>query len=352
MNHEISYTQLKALISSKEMHWQYIEEDTKYTIFSKDSSITYKTIVFKSGYASPDEQAQHDTDREDFEDNYKPTANKPLRKDPTYVFNKSVNFAPRAWVFTHNLCDKTTWHPDSIRVVDEAVGTGDGATTVFALDHDNIIDLVHGKITDEDYLVPTAAQTGTTYHLIVKVDGVTKTERAYCATSGGDYECNYSTGEITFYTAPANGLEITASYFYATTSTIYITPRAGYKYVLTKAEAQFSKNIDMNNNLIVGTYVYNPYDLPNRVEMTDMRITYKRIWDFIAYTNGSYPIIPAFGGSSRGITQDVIQLRYEYVSSLELQSSYGTQVRVWLEEEIPYDGDFCTITFYGYEEEE
>jgi len=73
----------------------------------------------------------------------------------------------------------------SSQAAGEAVGTGNGTTTVFLLDN-----------------APVAPTT-----LVVKVNSVTQTEDT-------DYTVNYKTGTITFISAPGNTLAVTADYWF------------------------------------------------------------------------------------------------------------------------------------------
>lgn len=77
------------------------------------------------------------------------------------------NIGVRAWLFSHNFSDKTTWYGDSVRITNETVGTGDGTIVIFNLDNQYIIDVLHGKISDEDYFVST-------YAPVVKIDNIRK----------------------------------------------------------------------------------------------------------------------------------------------------------------------------------
>jgi len=80
-----------------------------------------------------------------------------------------------------------TWYPiTAASIVGEAVGIGDGTTTVFSLAQK-----------------PVEVDSETVY-----IDGVAQTKAT-------DYSINYETGEITFVTAPASGTTITADYDYA-----------------------------------------------------------------------------------------------------------------------------------------
>ena len=86
-----------------------------------------------------------------------------------------------------------------------------------------------------------------------------------------------------------------------------------------------------------------------KFEYPGSRTLFKRFTDFIACTNGSYPKMSAMGGTTRGFKSDIYQLRFEYVTTIVLDDAYGTEIRVWLENHRPYDGDVSSITFYGYQ---
>jgi hypothetical protein len=354
---QLTYSELKSIVAAKSLYFQHYENTKQYLIWSLDDMIVYKTIIWKDGCCPIDQDpATMSANIVDFESNYKSISNQSLnQKQQPLVQTIKPSYGNRAWTFSHNYCDKTTWSSDSVRVVNEVVGTGDGSTTVFNLDNTFVIDVTHGKTTDEDYLVPSVTQGGTTFVPEIKVNNVVKTERKFTKNSGGDYEIDYASGSITFYTAPGNGLPITASYFYSppnSGSTVYITPDPGTKTIITAIECQMSADVDMRDSMISAVFTYNPYlgAPPAKFEYPGTRATYKRMWDFIGYTNGSYPVIPPLGGSTRGFTQNVHQLRYEYVVAITLDSAYGTELRVWLEEHIPYGGEISEITFYGYQE--
>jgi len=261
------------------------------------------------------------------------------------------NIGPRSFLFSHNFCDATTWFGDATRVTAEAVGTGDAVQTVFGLANTNIIDLVHGKVTDEDLAVPTAAQTGTDFKVHVYLDAVEQTETPWLGSTA-DYSVNYATGDITFVVAPASAVAVTADYFYESGSTVYIKPPIGYKTILTRAEVQFSKDMVMNDNLTSAVYTYDPGQgaPPAKFEYPGSKTTFKRIYDFINYTNGSFPIIPVMGGANRGVANDILQLRWEYTSAIELPDSAGAELRIWLDTNTAYTGEIGAIAFYGYDE--
>ena len=266
--------------------------------------------------------------------------------------NNSPNVIPRkpttgnrAYCFSHDFTKKTTWYYSSVVVTGESVGTGDGATAVFSLTNNNIIDLTHGYLTDEDYLDPPSGLTQ--WAPIVYLDGVVQTERVPFATSGGDYEIDYSTGDITFYTAPGNGVAITADYAYspdtAGSSIIEFGPPAGKVWNIDRAEAQFSKDVILTDDIVWSVFV-------GGVEVDPtLRSTYKRVQNFHDYAFGSYPVIPAFGGADRGASQDTILLRWEYLIPIIVDNATGAKIRVWMTNDTPFTGERATVTLYAEE---
>jgi len=352
MNIELEYADLKSLISSKNLTWQFTETPKDYFVFTYDSQQRYSVRLYKPGF-EPLNCANCATDTTDFETNFKSLGNPNLLsmvnvKDA--VGTKKVNVGPRSFLFSHNLCDHTTWYGDAVRVVGEAVGTGDGAQTVFNLANTNVIDLAHGKVTDEDLIVPTAAQGGSDFLIHVYLDAVEQTEIPFSGSSG-DYKVNYTAGSITFVTPPGSGVAVTADYFYENGSTMYLRPLTGFKSVITTAEAMFSSNIVMTDNLVSAIYTYDPGQgaPPAKFEYPGSRIRFKRIYDFINYTNGSFPVIAPIGGVERGSLNSILQLRWDYTSAIDLPDSAGAELRIWMENHLSYSGETASIVFYGYD---
>jgi len=353
MNEQIvDYSFLKTIISDKGLNWQYIEYSTDYSVFAVDSGICYKTTLYKAG-SEPIGCSGCAADTIDFETNYKSISNAQVTS--AVKFNTMQNIGvtkpvigTRAWIFSHNFCDKTTWCGDSVRVTDEAIGTGNGATTVFNFDNGYVIDLSNGKITEEDYLFAN-------YGCTVSVDGVVLTETLF--EDAGDYTINYVNGVITFTVAPANGLAITSTYSYSPPnagSTMYVRPNPGKKLIITFGEAQFGQNMVLTDNLVSAAFTYNPGlgAPPQKFEYPGTRARYKKFIDFVNYTLGAFPIIPALdSGGLRGLSQPCIQLRFDYQSAMVLRSDYGTELRLWTEHHRPYNGDYAQVSFYGYEED-
>lgn len=250
--------------------------------------------------------------------------------------------AARIYAITHNWCDKTTWWYSSVQVINEAVGTGDGSVDVFNLDHDHVIDLEHGKFTDEDD-IPDYED----YLLVVKVDGVEQTKRSSFETSGGDYVIDYAEGTLTFADPPPDGDAITASYWYSPTTAgnsvmEFIIP-AGKIWCVCASEMQFSKDVIMNDTLTFGAYIGETLVGP--------KTRHKTIGAFLDLSYGSFSVIPAIGGSARGMAQDTVLLRVDYHTMDVLPGDLGVVLKAWAEGDNEFGGERATATLYIIEKD-
>lgn len=345
------YQDLKAVILTKGLLWQYYDDGIAYQIWAVDYA-TYKAIVVHDSSYQPIGGTDA-ADTVDFENNYKASANLPVFQNQQAVIQPvAQNYGATAWVFSHLFTDKTTWFGDAIRVTNETLGTGDGTTTTFNFANQYLIDMCHGKITGEDYVVPTAGQGGTDFFAHITVAGNPMTETPF-ASSAADYTVDYAAGTITFTTAPSNGDAIVATqYFYSppnSGSTMYIRPMPGKKLIVTKAEAQFSADLVMTTQLNSAIYSYNPGlgAPPAKFLYPGSQSAFKRMWDFVNWTEGAWPPMPPFGGT-RGYAQTSYQLTFPYLPAMTLDDAYGVEMRVWLTGDIPFTGECGQITFYAY----
>lgn len=236
---------------------------------------------------------------------------------------------------THNWCDPTTWYTQSERVTNETLtDSGDGLT--FTSAHENWINLTHGKIYREDLI-------SSSYLPVVKSDGSVMTERTPFATSGGDFVIDYGSGSVTF-SSSQSGKTVTASYSYENGSLYKIVPSTGKLLWVEYSEVQFSKDIDVTTTTHFQPWAYDPQDPPNKIPAA-AATSYKLLDNYIEEANGCYPCVPAMGGT-RGFTKDRITFPFKYQTVKELRSSYGLEIRVWVDGDTPFGGEYGTATFY------
>ena len=336
-----------------------------------------------------------DADYTDFYDNNKLgiDTNPPSTEQSVNITQtKSTNAG--AIVVTHNFCDPCTWYGDSVGIEDEVLAdSGDGLT--FNSSKVNWIDSTHGRITNENdfnanYLTVikiddvaaqaeetvqaagiyggvtyTSDRTGPIGNATLTFDGVdsidtvvnahnqanwwqkvthdgTGTEVPAAGTvdlRAGDYFIDYEKGDVTFY-SDQTGNEITASFFYENGSTFYLRPPAGYLIEIYKTEAQFSKNLQIYGGMCFSVWVYNPYDLPNKVKYAEE--VYKNMGDFIGNGNLGQGEIPAVGEQ----TGPTVVFPFDYVALKVIKSSQGAEVRLALDDDIRVYGQLGTCTFY------
>jgi hypothetical protein len=262
----------------------------------------------------------------------------------------------RAYVFGVDFCDRKTWYVESVKVTDEAVGTGDGATTVFNLDHgtnavadEAILDLTRGLITDDHLMAPPGGAVGD-YKPVVKIDGVEKTAREPYETTGGDYEINFDTGVITFYVAPGNTLAITATYYYVPASVgplVVAGPPAGKVWVIDKAEAQITADFttdDWFTDTILMNVFYAPLDLADPAN----EVRYYNYGNLLDYSSGSFVEYPVVAGT-RGYNKTTRIFRWDYLTPITLAEDY--ELRAWTKHQRALGATRATIVMYALEED-
>lgn len=243
---------------------------------------------------------------------------------------------------TPNLCDRTTWYPEATRVVDEIATCDDpGTYTLYSVANPNLIDTYHGKIPGEDDLLDSESNS---YRVTVKVNDVAKTEQDPHLGSGGDYTVNYDTGVVTMLAALTGPDVVKVTYHHETGSAYTLAPLAGKVLKLVKAEFQLSDDMIMNDTMLLEILVGG----------TPVKFTrYKSMTDLYSESQGTYPSLPALGGSGwRGLTQALHTLPFIYLSVSALQSSYGLALRTSLEHNAVFGGTFATATFYCLSEDE
>jgi hypothetical protein len=172
---------------------------------------------------------------------------------------------------------------------------------------------------------------------------------------------DYDAGTITFNASQA-GKTVVAHYWYAAGSQYTIKPRPGYKLTLMRVELQFSQDIVLNDSAVFQAYGYvqvfapqycpTPYPLNTLIPLGTSYV-YKSAADYMNESNGTYPIIPAFGGSGwRSSGQPVITLPWEYLSRTEISSAAGMQIVVKMKDDVSHGGELATATFYTIESAE
>jgi hypothetical protein len=245
--------------------------------------------------------------------------------------------------------DCTTWYWKSTKLDGYQLDAYDDGYTIYQ-GYGCWIDNFHGKYFDEDVLTNEA---GDIPRLKIYVDGYEKIEQdpQYLISADlslkGDYVVDYKNAKVTFHDALLAGSVVTGDIWIHTTSEWIIKPDSGKKLKLETAEVQFSKNISLKDKVNFQVWVYNPYDLPNKVPYGNPAV-YKTMKDFINEANGALPSIPATANINktwRDLEDDVVTYPWNYQAVTELKSSVGAEIRISLAHNEVFDG-FATATFY------
>lgn len=342
---------------------QYENDGETYTIWFYDGPEIFICTIWlaivpdvfsQNGYT----QTQNDIDRNDFETNFLPNANKTitirtLDGREHKIFDKSEDI--RKTFTTHDYTDPTTWYGSSIYVLDE-VATDSGDQLTYTLAHANVIDVYHGKLFQEDFLKDSSNRS---YRVTVKVNDVVKTEQDPHLGTGGDFTVNYVAGSVTFFSA-LNPLDVVkVTYHYATDSVFIIKPDSGKMLKIGAAEFQFTDDIVLTDTIKIQPYgfveIFDPANCttnggsipPGTKIPLGPAITYKTIVDYLSESSKAYPVYPALGGTGwRGINKSIFTFHWEYVSNVVINSITGMEVRVSLHHDTPLTGTFATGTFY------
>lgn len=247
-------------------------------------------------------------------------------------------------MFSVNWCDKCSWYQGSDKVTAETLSdSGDGLT--FNSVNDYWIDMSHGRITDENRTVKAAQDAGTDDWIpAVTVNDVEKTE-------GTDFDIDYENGTVTFNSSQS-GNTVKATYWKANSGAFTVIIPTGYKLQLLRVEVQFSKTITLNDVMIFTPKGYAgafaPQLVPSPLSATDLVALddpnyYKNPRDFINESNGSFPLIPAWGG----LSDETVILVWDYVSRTDLIGDYGMRIEISMATNTPHTGEIAVATFYG-----
>ena len=298
---------------------QFIEATDEYTLYAADSWFRLKCLIPKEPIALAG------SDQEDFENNYKANSNQKL--DHTSGLQHAMPVIPfkteetSLHKVTHDFCKKQTWWQESVQV------TGETLTLITGTTYNSLypywIDVENGVTTRQDLLQ--------SYRPVIYDDG--------SAVDTSDYTIDYEKGWVTFNSAPTG--TVTADYYYASTSMFTVAPDPGTMLLIEHSEIQFSDDVATNTPLRFEIWVYNPFDMPNK--MLYQYVQYNSMRDFVNEANLGTGVIKQLGD----LPSDILVFPFNYGSIKPLQSSVGAELRVFSVDNKELDGSYGTATFYA-----
>lgn len=352
-----AWTSWKAARETSAGIHQYEASDGVYRIWFYDGPEIYTCVIWQG--VVPDDiiaggysQAQNDADKADFVTNFILSANRsvlPRTSDGKQVISVWPTEGMRKTIVTPSWTDATTWYQESTAVVNETpAATTPG--TLYTLAHQNVIDTYHGKLWDEDNLG---------HRVAVTVDAVLVVEQDP-HDDVGDFVVDYDAGTITFTPPIDAGAAVLVTYWYAGSSEFTIAPAAGKVLKIRSVEAQFTTDLLVNDTVDFTAYgyvdVFAPQLMPGVPSGTKIPLSttrYKTMYDFQAESNGAQPVIPVIGGNTwRGLKHPVVVFPWNYVALTSLSASAGMEIRIKLQHDTAFGGEFATATLYCLSEDE
>ncbi len=318
--------------SFKKTDIQYFLRDNRYTVMIFDGP-----LLMQSSFDADS------LDGIDFETNFKPTTNSRIAKTTNLtdlpmvaIYQSEGDFDS---IVTHDLCDKTTWFNDSIRVTTETLILKSGTTDTYKSANTYWIDLTHGKHAKE-------YRINSNYLVNIYDNGVKITEDV-------DYSIDYIAGEIVIQPNYTVVGVITADYSYATTSNFVLKPNPGEIFRINHVELDFAANLKMSP-VEFQIWVYNPGFNPslpesqtNPLKVLADKILYNNEKDILKVGNNITKIAP-WGA----LTNSVIRCEFDYGKPLDLVSSMGLELRLRILDDMPFIGEWSSATFYVTKESE
>jgi hypothetical protein len=261
------------------------------------------------------------------------------------------------------------WNGSSWDFYDTPNGWSGASYKAYLIANDYVIDAYHGKLSDEGILVDASSNS---YRVAAEKDtgsGYTAMTEDTPENLDNDFTIDYDLGIIFLNSAITGSDNVRITYHYATNSLFTIAPKAGKKITLEMVEVQFAKNVELNDTAVFQAVGYVDVFAPQLVNNVDPDYVtsfpsgfqipidppkaYKTIHDYINEATRSYPTYPVMGGSSwRGASQEIVIFNWDYTRGIQLFATYGMAVKVYLETDTPFGGDYATSTFYGASEDE
>ena len=266
-----------------------------------------------------------------------------------------------------NWGDKKTWFYDSIECTNVALTPIANNSRVYVpVDYASFggawVQSNLGLYSDEDTVVNFEGKVPRLSVFIDSIECVQLDPEWYIApdkATPGDYVADYDKGHIIFHKAPPAGAVVTATLFKVRTSMWCFKPKPGTKLKIHSAEAQFSRDISLNDTTIFETWGLidilapqlvgtGPGQYPSGTVLPLYQKKYKTLMNFIDEANGALPIIPQTTNQNhnwRDLPVDVSTFPWDYRYTRVLSSAAQMEVRVYLEHDVPHSG-IATATFY------
>lgn len=229
-------------------------------------------------------------------------------------------------IVSHDFSDPCTWYQGATRKTGVSAASVSGL--VYTLSDQDIIDLTHGRVTQEHLI---------TGHDFVVYDG---------GSPISDYTVDYETGVVTLGSSPSGAVTFDYSHANRTKagSLWSYEPADGSNYTVRESEVNFTVDLVITNDMI-STVQFNHPSL-GWVDVDSETNVYKSIKDIINVSRGGVASGTSMQAGVDVLTQAVIERKFEY--DPEIQLNYGDDLRIafYMKDGQPLTAEFATITLY------
>jgi len=279
---------------------------------------------------------------------------------------------------SHDFTKPCSWYQNSTKVENEELTNPKDDGILWRSNYKWWIDLYHGFIARE-------GNFNSTYKVKIEVNlnSVGWVEK----TEGIDFLVDYACGEVKTawhnpflsdceYADPENpppmlGMgaldpdtdKLRATYYHANgagSSCWTLTPTAGKIRRIERTEVQFTQDVLLHSAIVFCPYITNPQDPDGpKVPIMSELAVYKGARDFIAEGNEGTGTIQPFGGGGgrdgttvRGLRHGCSVFPFDYLTTKDLKSSLGMELRVWSLNDLPVEGEYGNVTCYCLEQDD
>jgi hypothetical protein len=255
------------------------------------------------------------------------------------------------YFYSPDFCDKCTWWEDSVAVESLQLSTITDGQVYEATGHPFGIDIHHGGVRKGKQVVFLFAES---YPFLVPVvEKSTNGGSTWSLVEGEDenYVVDYehSNGvRVTFNPVLASGTLVRMSFRKAQTYLCTIKPATNKRLKLVYIEVQGVKGFKWTDTILLEFYMWISGVL-TLVGVDD----FNGMQDVAAECTGSYAVLPAMGGTdeqyklgrkARGFSDDLLQLPFRYISYQDIRADGIAEIRIKLQNNIPFIGEYFTLT--------
>lgn len=259
--------------------------------------------------------------------------------------------------YTPNYAYKPSWYINSVFHSASAMVTADsGSGFVWDLSGPKtVVDVSHHKLIFEYKL--------SSYQPKVYVDGTLISEKDPDAPLGAnEWEMDYSTGQVTLGASASN---VVVDYYEVASSDFTVVPDPGTRLKIIETEIQASMNLSIRGNFNfelrgeVGKHpklepyrIVNGGPYPDGTKLPLQTNKYGSMLCALGESNLSYPKYFKTTNSNptaRDLPDDIQIYSWDYAKqkAINLYAAWGMELKIWMENDIPQDGDVAIVTIYA-----